>query len=97
MEAVSAFNEQNLELEPVQLNESLDPRDSMVNSSRQGSDITILPEEIAIISVGSENSAAAHQRREKAIQRRDDLIEQQKNYHEYLKQFFPHDAHVKTH
>ena len=58
MEAVTAFNDSNFE--PVELHQSQDLRDSLVNSSRQGSEITILPEEIAIISVGSENSAAAH-------------------------------------
>ena len=65
MEAVSAFVEADAEPIDLQLSQGL--RDSMVNSSRQGSDITILPEEIAIISVGSENSEAAHLRREKAI------------------------------
>ena len=65
MEAVSAFVEADAEPVDLQLSQGL--RDSMVNSSRQGSDITILPEEIAIISVGSENSEAAHLRREKAI------------------------------
>ena len=65
MEAVSAFVEADAEPVDLQLSQGL--RDSMVNSSRQGSDITILPEEIAIISVGSENSEAAHLRRERAI------------------------------
>ena len=97
MEAVSAFLQSQSQAVPVDLQESQDLRDSMVMSSRQGSDITVLPEEIAVISVGSEDSTAAQQRKEKALKRREELLEQQKHYLDYVNQFVPHDAHLKTH
>lgn len=74
MEAVSAFLEAHGV--PVDLHESQGLRDSIVVSSGQGSDITILPEEIAVVSVGSEDPAAAQQRKERAIKRREELLEQ---------------------
>lgn len=73
-------------------------RDSMVGESlSEESDITVLPEEVCVVSIGSEDSDRAKLRKERAIKRKRDLVEQQKAYMAFMTQFYPHDAHVKTH
>ena len=52
---------------PVDLAEPQGSRDSIAVSSREGSDMTVLPEEIAVISVGSEDPTAAQHRKERAL------------------------------
>ena len=73
-------------------------RVSMVASSDSTeSDITVLPEEVCVISIGSDDSDRARIRKEKAQKRKRELQQQQKSYMEFMAMFYPHDAHIKTH
>jgi len=76
MEAVSAFAEFDLiHVRPDSrdaINKTL--RESMVNESNsEESDITVLPEEVCVVSIGSEDSATAKLRKERAIKRKKEL------------------------
>ena len=59
--------------------------------------MTVLPEEVCVVSLGSDDSEGARIRKEKAIKKRKNLVEQQKAYMAYMAQFYPSDAHIKTH
>lgn len=51
-------------------------RDSMVGESlSEESDVTVLPEEVCVVSIGSEDSERAKLRKERAIKRKRDLAE----------------------
>jgi hypothetical protein len=76
MEAVSAFAEFDIiHVRPDSreaINKTL--RESMVNtSSSEESDMTVLPEEVCVVSIGSDDSATAKIRKERAIKRKKEL------------------------
>ena len=56
------------------MNASRVSRDSMVMDTESAeSDLTVLPEEVCVVSIGSEDSETTRLRREKALRRRRDL------------------------
>ena len=69
----------------------------VADSSSDESDLTVLPEEVALISIGSDESETAKLRKMKAVMRKKELHAQQKSYMAFMAQFYPHDAHIKTH
>lgn len=69
----------------------------VIDTESAESDLTVLPEEVCVVSIGSEDSETTRLRREKALRRRRDLQAQQKAYMAFMAQFYPHDAHVLTH
>ncbi len=46
--------------------------------------MTVLPEEVCVVSLGSDDSDAAKIRKEKAIAKRKNLVEQQKAYMAFM-------------
>ena len=106
MDAATAFDVHQLDKilvrhdsrDDKQHNNTSPKREGMASDSNsQGSDMTVLPEEVCVVSIGSDDSDTAKLRKEKAIKRRKYLVEQQKSYMAFMAQFYPHDAHVKTH
>ena len=84
MDAVSAFAGQQLNQIVVRPESREDGslsnhplRESMVAESvSQSSDMTVLPEEVCVVSIGSDDSVTARLRKEKALKRKRDLHEQ---------------------
>ena len=82
MQAVSAFA-MDFERIHVRSDSRAEPRsqlqirESMVKDEEsEESDITVLPEEVCVISIGSDDSDRALLRKERAIKRKKDLVEQ---------------------
>jgi len=85
MDAVSAFASAQMDRiyikddshEDLLLNQARlekESRDSMVVETESAeSDLTVLPEEVCVVSIGSEDSPTTRVRREKALRRRRDL------------------------
>ena len=60
-------------------------RESMVAQSiSQASDLTVLPEEVCVVSIGSDDSEKGKLRKQKAIKRKKDLQAQQKSYMAFM-------------
>lgn len=81
MEAVSAFaigKQEKIHVRPDsrEAASAMLVRESMVGESEsEDSDITVLPEEVCVVSIGSEDSERARVRKERAIKRKKDLVE----------------------
>ena len=68
----------------LQSNVNKGKESAFAESSSSDSDLTVLPEEVALISIGSDDSETAKLRKMKAVMRKKDLHAQQKAYMSFM-------------